>query len=88
VESPVKKQSHFYFMATILERFDSLGLPKNKSQLSWAGERVSLIYCKSLSQGRKYKSQEEQGETLKVWDYPEEFTSDIDLVIKSITQNG
>lgn len=74
-------------MATILERFNALGLPKNKSSLSWAGERVSEAYKKSLSQGRQYKQQTEGNETFNVWDYPESLTSDIDLIIKNMV-NG
>lgn len=75
-------------MATILERFHDLGLPKNKSSLSWAGTRVAEAYCKSSAQGRKYKTQIEDGEKLQVWDYPASFTPDIDSIIKNMIANG
>lgn len=75
-------------MATILERFDALGLPKNKSQLSWAGERVSQAYFKSGAQGRNYKRHVENGEELNVWDYPEEMTPDLDKIILILSENG
>lgn len=75
-------------MPTILERFKTIGLPINKSELSWAGERVSESFCKKNLHGRTLKEQTESGETFKVWDYPESWIDEMDAIILKMVDNG
>lgn len=83
-------------MATVLERFNHLGLASNKSVLSWAGERVSQEFINksldgTLHLGRSIKEQEESGVVIRVWDYPESWSKEMDRVILKMIdqhQNG
>lgn len=75
-------------MPTILERFEKLGLAKNKSILSWAGEHVSHEFCKRNLHGRTLKDQQEGEEIFSVWNYPDEWTKEMDAIILKIIYRG
>jgi len=75
-------------MATVLDRFNHLGLAKNKSVLSWAGEHVANEFCKRNLHGRTTKWQEENGEMITVWDYPEDWIKEMDSIIIKMIDRG
>lgn len=79
-------------MATVLERFVALGLEPNRKILSKTGMHVSDMFLVEEDAydrplGRVLKKQTENNETFNVWDYPDFFTSEMDLLILDFVQN-
>lgn len=73
-------------MVTVLNRFKFLGLPYDNNQLSELGTLVSHDFVSRNLHGRVVTTQTEfvNGEKieLKVWAYPDEWSENIDEVIK------
>jgi len=69
-------------MATVLERFNELGLKHDKKVRSFAGERCIQTYREECPGGSpELKEQSEDGFTFKVWDYPRFWQERMDYVI-------
>lgn len=68
-------------MATVRERFIALGIPTSKPILSLFGAHVSTVFINRNLWGRTLKEQEEDGVVIKVWDYPEDWTAEMDKII-------
>lgn len=66
-------------MATVMERFDKLGIAHSNPVLQRAGEHVKSRMRTSAIKGKKL--QVEDGEEYWVNDYHEHVTNDLDLVI-------
>ena len=84
VSRPTPKAARdFYFMATVLERFNHLGLAHNNKILMIVGVEVSnAFYWKYGVSGYRIRcSQKEGDEVFQVWDYPESFIKDMDHCI-------
>lgn len=80
----LKAAREFYFMATVLERFEHLGLAHNNKILMIVGVHISnkfneqqgeLEYC------RLRKEQQEGEEKFNVWDYPDWWLKEMDREI-------
>lgn len=84
----------FYFMATVLERFNKLGLASSNSVLSAAGAWVSERFKKQYHPSqwltaRKLTDQiESDGKSYQVLDYPNDWVPELDKAIWAfINQN-
>lgn len=76
-------------MATILERFEHLGLPHSNVILSKVGYFITQKYDEQNETGRRYKQQVEDGQTFLVWNYPNHWIAELDkLILRFIETNG
>lgn len=75
-------------MATILERFQHLGLAHNNDILSKAGYHVAREYDKQDETGRRQKKQVEDGQDFFVWNYPDHWIKELDRLILEFVTNS
>lgn len=74
-------------MTTIYIRTADLGLDfKDHNLLSRAGDIVSQTFIEKNLHGRILFEQQELTGTFKVWAYPDEYTPEIDKVLKDLTR--
>lgn len=77
-----KQLRDFLFMATVLERFNELGLTHTNKILSFVGERVSQAFIEENPGLRPERKQQTDGDlTYSVNDYPPHWQERMDYVI-------
>lgn len=74
----------FLIMATVLQRFNHLGLAHNNKILMIVGDQVSKKFVQQYGKFGDYRKevfQKEDDEEFSVWDYPDFWLKEMDKII-------